>query len=103
MANSTSPARKRCRARRPRSEFDSRVKSANAAFKHYAGRDASALARLQLADGTVLADKIEFVRLMRNVGSSAPAPTRAGSPESARADQGHPGSGHAERPRPDAS
>src|SRR5262249_46572755 len=47
------------------------------------GRDASSLARLELADGSVLADKIEFVRLLHNIGSAAPAPTKAGSAEDA--------------------
>jgi hypothetical protein len=64
-------------------DFDGRIKSANEAFKHYAGRDASALARLQLADGSLLADRIEFVRLMHSIGSAAPAPKKAGSAEDA--------------------
>jgi|SRR5690242_16651765 hypothetical protein len=67
-------------------EFDGRLASAQEALNHYAGRDADALARTVLADGSVLGDKIEFVRAMANIGKSAPPPKAAGSREEAQAE-----------------
>ena len=65
-------------------DFSDQQSRAQASLNHYAGRDAGALAKTKLADGSVLGDKIEFVRMLARIGTDAPPPTNPGSAAEAK-------------------
>jgi hypothetical protein len=76
-------AKRSTAAQRARSELsrqwgkdaDSRIAKANEALIEHGGRDAKALAQLELSDGTPLASHPAFIRMLANVGEAAPTKT----------------------------
>src|SRR5262249_34229044 len=54
--------------------FGDRNEQLNAAFKHYAGSDASSFSQMRLSTGEWLRDRQEFIRLLDNLRKGAAAP-----------------------------